>query len=337
MCEFIGTGLSVGTNKNVVNILRSLVEDENCVAYVPYDYIAAKTGREKDPAVHYLPKEQGRPMQIIDMVAHKERFNFSVKCLVDVMVEVQEQGSTELKRMKVWRNYNVVRDGQLVMDHIAAKLSKEVWEDYRKCGDILWIGDARPVNDTDTYDAEFAYTIRFTDLPNGDNETTSLPIVSSNWARPNKLKFHNMLLEASRLREQVKQAKKVLKENNIPAKTFESSDVYKENVGYGGDKLGTTAQCVTYTILENPGYKTPKFESSDPAEDLYRMNKRLADLDFRCACIKWALETSVKKNSYEWSDMFCKKAGSPRAYQEAIVDIDGTSYRLERCVYLANI
>lgn len=338
MCEFIGAGFKEGVNKNVVNILRSLVEDKDCVAYIPYNYVLAKEGRSKDPKVHFPPKESGRPVAIIDMLAHKERFNFSVRCLADVKVEVEEEGRTLFRDMKVWRSYNIIRDGKLVIDHIAAKLSKEAWQVLLDGGDTLYFDDCRPVYENDDYLPDHVYTIKFRnvdeDCPDNNFE---IPLLSPNWARPNKLSFHHMLLEAGRLREQVKQAKKYLKENNIPQKSSSGNDVYKENISFYGNKKGETAPAVTYTILENPGFKPAKFESSNPADALYEMNNRIADLDFKCACIKWALETATKKNSYEWSDKFQKKAGSSKTYQEAIVDIDGTSYRLERCEFSVSI
>ena len=125
MRDFIGYGLSdEGPNKNVVNIIRVLVEAKDSIIYIPYSYMTEKTNKQKDPKLHFLPKESGRPLQIIDIQGHKERFNLSVKCLVDVKVEEGEESATQLVDKKVWRNYNIIRDGDLVIDHLIAKLSR---------------------------------------------------------------------------------------------------------------------------------------------------------------------------------------------------------------------
>ena len=329
MRDFIGYGLAdEGPNKNVLNIIRVLVEDKDSTIYIPYDYMTEKTNKERDPKLHFLPKESGRPLQVVDVQGNKERFNLSVKCLVDVKVEVAENEGTEnevinLVDKKVWRNYNIFRDGELVIDHIVAKLSENAFNELKAAGGILYLGDKELTNGF-PYDATMIYTIRF----NG------LPLVSCNWARPNALNFHEMLLKSQRLAEQIKQGKKYIKENIAFVNEPEDDTIYKENVSYNNNKVGKEVPCVTYTIVENPGYKVPKFEASQTVvKDVDRMKKEQNDLDFKCFCIKWALETSVKKNSYTWGDLYQKRKNSSKYYQETIVDIDGVSYRLERCQY----
>ena len=134
--------------------------------------------------------------------------------------------------------------------------------------------------------------------------------------------------------QDVKQGKRYIKENNIPSVTNLDSDIYKEQVTYNHNKLGKTVNCVTYSILENPGYKIPKYEAKQTVvEDIKELEKTLKDLNFRCFCIKWALETSIKKNSYDWSELYQKRPGSSKYYQEAIVNIDEVEYRIERRQY----
>lgn len=328
MRDFIGTGISeTGPNKNVINILRVLVEDKNSTVYVPFNYAAERGDRSKDPRVHFPAKESGRPMQIMDIQGHKERFNFSVSCLVDVKVEypvsADPDAPMELRDKKIWRTYSIVRDGELVVEAVVAKLSESAYNELRDAGDILFLNDVL-VTESLLYDSSAVYTIKL----------SGLPIVSSNWARPNALNFHKMLRESARLSSKLTVIKKYLKENNVPT-SEESSDIYTETVAdYSSSNSSKTVECVTYTISERPGYTAPKY-SSFSAEDYKTTNTQLKDMAFKCACIKWAIESAIshRRSPYEWSEAYQKMAGSSRYYQEAIVEIDGVSHLLERCVY----
>ena len=330
--DFIGSGLSdSGTNKNVVNILRLLTEDKESTLYIPYNYVAAKLDRSSDPRVHFPPKESGRPMQVVTLTSNQERFNFSVTCLADVKVEYETADGTELLDKKVWRTYSIIKDGKLYVDKMAAKLSEDAY-DQLVDADILMIGDTRISADY-KYDESAVYTL---DLSN-------IPLVSSNWARPNVLGFHKMLRDSQRTADMLKQAKKVLKE----AKSAHADElqevvddsIYTESIQSYGSPTGEKVDCVTYTIIENPGYSADKYSASDNIQcmqsDVKSLSSKLEELRFKCACIKWAIESSRshRKSAYEWSDVYQKRAGTSKFYQEAIVDIDGQSYRLEKCMY----
>lgn len=328
MRDFIGTGIAeTGPNKNVINILRVLVEDRNSTVYIPYNYIAEKKDRSKDPRVKFPAKESGRPMQVVDIQGHKERFNFSVSCLVDVKVQYPENPGPEdeitFQDKKIWRTYSIVRDGELVVDTIVAKLSEQSYNDLRDSGNILSIGDTI-VTPNMKYDPEMIYNIKL----------AGLPIVSYNWARPDALGFADMLYEQQRLSSKMTQIKKYLKENNIKTTTFDNN-IYTESIqDYSNTSSGKTVECVTYTVLNRPGYVEPKYETSS-LEDYEATNTKLKDLSFRCACIKWAIETakSNRRSPYEWSDVYQKKSGSSKYYQETVVKIEGQDHLLERCVF----
>lgn len=329
MRDFIGTGISdQGPNKNVINILRVLVEDKDSTLYVPIKYLADKPGRGKDPRVHFPPKESGRPMQVVNLLGNQERFNFSLQCLVDVKVEYEEDGAVSLRDRKVWRTYGVIRDGELVMPEVVAKLSASAYDDLKSAG-ILYIDDMQ-VSDNLVYDSNIVYTIKLTDIP----------LISSNWARPNALNFHYMLREAQRASEQLKQMKKILKESNESQPSAETSDdIYTEaNRDYNSEKSGKSVECVTYSIIENPGYKTPKYEGI-VADDFKKTSNLIDSYRFKCACIKWAIESAMshRRSPYTWSDEFQKKANSARYYSETVVDIDGTNYRLQRCRFVKEV
>lgn len=327
--DFIGAGIAeTGPNKNVVNILRVLLEDKDTILYIPYNYIASKLDRSSDPRVHFPPKESGRPMQVKAITGNQERFNFSVTCLADVKVEYEtDDGKTELVDKKVWRTYSIIKDGKLHVETMAAKLSKSAYLDLLDTG-ILMLGD-KVIDGNYAYDDSAVYTLNFKDIP----------LVSSNWSRPNALGFHKMLRESQRVAESLKQAKKVLKEcKDARESSSTDSDIYTESIQSYGTTKGEVVNCVTYTIIENPGYVAPKYTGSgfDKAQaDVKALTSELETLRFKCACIKWSIEsaTTHRRNPYEWSDFYQKRAGTSKSYQDAIVDIDGVSYRLERCVY----
>lgn len=328
--DFIGSGIAdVGANKNVVNILRLLTEDEDSIVYVPYNYVASKLDRSSDPRVHFPPKESGRPMEVITLTSNQERFNFSVTCLADVKVEyTSEDGKIELKDKRVWRTYSIIKDGKLNVDTMAAKLSNDAYDHLIDTG-IVYLGDSK-VDSNYEYDPTVTYTLNFKDVP----------LVSSNWARPNALNFHKMLLESQRIADTLKQARKLLKESKVNkvASNDENSDIYTESIQSYGSSVGTSVDCVTYTIIENKDYKPVKYtndNSEDIEKDVKSLTSKLDNLRFKCACIKWSMESADnrRRNPYEWSNTYQKRAGTSKYYSDAIVDIDGVNYRLERCTY----
>ena len=328
MRDFIGSGIQdEGVNKNVINILRVVLEDDNSVLYVPYSYIADRQAKSSDSKVHFPPKYSGRPMQVIDILSNQERFNFSLQCLVDVKVEVEHGGVIELEDKKVWRTYHIVRDGELVMAELSAKLSESAYNDLVSAGVLSMSGTV--LTSAYKYDADAIYTIKLNDLP----------IVSPNWARPNALNFHKMLRDGERANSQLKQIKKLLKESGKTDTSDERSDVYTEVVqSYSSSKGDRQVECVTYSITENPGYKVPKYDGV-ASDDIKAVKNEVKDCRFKCACIKWAIESAMthRKSPYEWSEEYQKKAGSPKYYSETLVDIDGTPYRLERCRFTKTV
>lgn len=328
MRDFIGKGIrDDGVNKNVINILRVILEDSDSILYVPYSYIADRQEKSKDPKVHFPPKESGRPMQVIDILSNQERFNFSLQCLVDVKVEIEHEGVIELEDKRVWRTYNIVRDGELVMNELSAKLSENAYKDLVSANVLALSGV--DITDAYKYDADTVYSIKL----------AALPIVSSNWARPYVLNFHKMLRDGERANNQLKQIKKVLKESGKSDTSDARSDVYTESVQpYSSARGDRGVECVTYTIIENPGYKTPRYEGV-ASDDIKSVKNEVKDYRFKCACIKWAIESAMthRKSPYEWSDEYQKKSGSPKYYSETLVDIDGTSYRLERCRFTKTV
>jgi hypothetical protein len=116
--KWIGRGfIANGTNCNVLNLLRILVEDSESKVYIPSDYKVGSRVRI-DKNVYYNPKDINNPVEVVGIRTNQSRFNFSLLCLKPVMVDIDG----ELVSKKVWRNYNVIRDGKLVINKIYAKL-----------------------------------------------------------------------------------------------------------------------------------------------------------------------------------------------------------------------
>ena len=122
----------------------------------------------------YLEGETPQPVEkaVYKKAAEVEHFK---KYLLVAENEGTENEVIKLVDKKVWRNYNIFRDGELVIDHIVAKLSENAFNELKAAGGILYLGDKELTNGF-PYDATMIYTIKF----NG------LPLVSCNWARPNK-------------------------------------------------------------------------------------------------------------------------------------------------------
>lgn len=327
--DFIGEGLTDSKyNKNVVNILRTLIEDKDCTVYIPYDYVVGRSNKQADPRVHFAPKESGKPVQVISITDHKTRFNFSLTCLVDVQVEFCDSwsdgpfptGSSDvyLKPMKVWRTYTVVRDGKLNISQLVVKLSQDAFNQLRDAGNILFI-DNCPVNSLTSYYPNTLYTLNLSDLS----------IVSSNWARPSALNFGSMLLHYQALAESIKKAKKELDLSSIQAESDNS--IYTEHVTYNKSAVDsaerTYADAVEYTLIDDPTHVNAIVDAAS-----YKAAVTLADtLRFKCNCIKWAMESATKKNGIDWGEEYQKKVGSSKWYSQALVEINGVSYRLQRC------
>ena len=90
--EWIGKGIKNlvkgSPNANVINILRSLIEDENCICYIPLSYASEKK-TTSDPKIHFNPIEAGKTITATAIQSNQERFNISITGEVDVFVEYE--------------------------------------------------------------------------------------------------------------------------------------------------------------------------------------------------------------------------------------------------------
>ena len=160
MKKWIGKGLKNlvkdSPNLNVINILRSLIEDKDSVCYIPLSYISERK-TNLDPKVHFQPIESGKTIVVKSITSHRERFNFSISGEVDVYVEYENNGIVELVPKKIFRTYTIIRDGKLAIDYIIAKLSKSAFEELKNAGVLYYNG--QQVLDNHTYISTFLYKV----------------------------------------------------------------------------------------------------------------------------------------------------------------------------------
>lgn len=333
MKEYIGMGIKpTGPNLNVINVLRSIVEDKESIAYVPYDYKKESSRYSRDSRVHFLPLESGCPMKIVDITSNKERFNFNILGMLDVMVEFQDfNGDIELKQKKIWRQYSVIRDGHLNIDYILAKLSEETFRDLREAR-ILWYNGVQvPLNHK--HNKDFIYKVSLKDIP----------LISLNWAQPVNIGLYNMILDEEMYGRYIKEIKKILKDrsdyNKYNAEEIDSEFYQEDNIYLKEDKKDNKVEvkCVTYSIDKEKNISFDcKFEDMDtPALEnaLKDFKSFKKNSGFGSRCVIWAIEMSKKKGSYNWSDVYQKKSGSSKSYQDTYINVNGEKVKLTRCEY----
>lgn len=339
MKKWIGEGLkSEGTNKNVLNILRTLVEDEESTVYVPYNYVKGYNDYkvEGDPRVHFYPAESGRPAKIMSVLSNSERYNFSIVCLVDVLVEYYEGDKVELKQKKVWRTYNVVRDGKLVIDKVSVRLSKDAFESLRDA-DLLYYNGVK-VGHNHSYVKDFTYILHF----------ENIPIVSVNWAQPDRIGLCRMIMQDTFMSGVIKALKKIRSEfAPLEDTNYDDSEkeIYKESVEYvkNEEHDKESVDCLVYRI---PGYKyelgdedikTMKTVYKDyetVQKEIDRTKSALTRTRFLYRSVIYAIESTRLKGSFDWSEEEKLPRSKDKMVKRANVEMDnGKTVVLERISY----
>ena len=328
--KFIGEGLKVeGPNLNVINVLRVLVEDKGSIVYIPHGY-KKETSTSGDPKVHFNPVEAGKSIKVTDIQSNQERFNFSLTGLVDVMVE-QEIASGEvcLVPKKIWRQYNIIRDGKLMMDYIVCKLSEEAFTNLRNAGILYYNGVAVPNNHI--YVPDFLYKVVLKDIP----------LISLNWAQPVNIGLYDYMIEEQELMAKLKILRSLIKEYKADGQTLpeKNSDIYVEAYS-GSEKVEPTgtAKCVVYSLVDVPEFDLSGYEERFPSlvyaeAEKKKLSDRLSDIRFISRCIILAIEESKKKGSYDWSELEKVPRSKNKMRQYATIDVDGKKIGLTRTVF----
>lgn len=337
--KFIGEGLNGkinSPNTNVLNVLRALVEDKDSTVYISNSYVNGSTWSSSgDPRVHFLPTDCGKKITVVGIQSNEERFNFSLNGIVDVLVEYpREDGTVELKDKKVFRTYNIIRDGELTMDSISAKLSEDSFNKLREIGILYYNGVKVPENHD--FKPDYVYRI----------ELTSLPLISCNWAQPVHIGLYELMIRENYIANWVKIAKKILKDNpELASSNNEESDFYTEQTAGSYEKTENLKEvdCIQYTIKSNEKAPLTDEEIMNYFEELINfvdfpkyikeLNKQLKDIRFKKRCIVYAIENTAKKGSYEWSDMFAVPRSKNKMRQEAEIEVNGQKCILQRTVY----
>lgn len=340
MKKFIGEGLKCsGPNRNVLNILRLLVEDEDCTVYVPYNYVRGSNNYvpSGDPRVHFYPAESGRPARVMSLKSNSERYNFSIVCLVDVLVEYYEDDKVELRQKKVWRTYNVVRDGELSIDKVSAKLSESAFESLRDA-DLLYYNGVK-VGHNHSYVKDFTYIIKFDDVP----------IVSLNWAQPERIGLCDLILKDTDLSEKLKVLRKI--RNDFPKPQYDDaeSDIYSETVEYvkNEDKETKQVDClvyripeykVKYTAEEIDNVKNSYGSYEEISKDIKSMESQLSRVRFMYRSVIYSIESTKLKGSFGWGEEEKLPRSKDKMVKRAeISNSAGNKYIIERLSYKKSV
>lgn len=345
--SFIGYGLkrkdenkAYNPNFNVVNIMRSLIEDKNNVIYIPFDYKKGSSSKTFDPAMHFLPAEAGRPLWVSGIQSNQERFNFSFTGTVDVGVEVaNEDGTTKIVMKKVFRNYNVIRDNDLVIKSLKAKLSPQSFEDLRD-SEVLWYKESM-VPKSHVYSSDFVYEIKL----------DGIPLVSHNWAQPNQIGLYEYMEEENLLASRIKALKELIKQYKLEGQYLPSepgdSEFYNETYSHVDSNKPTEEIEVPCVVYEFNSIKKIEFDMDilrkeyptivKASREQKDLNKRLINIRFIMRCVVFAIEESYKKGSYDWTEPELVKRSKEKYEQFAKVLYYGVEMTLRRLSYKKKI
>lgn len=332
--EWIGKGLKHlvpgSPNLNAINILRSLIEDDNCICYIPLSYAAEKK-TTTDSKIHFNPIEAGKTIAATSIQSNQERFNFSVTGEVDVYVEYDnEDGTIRLEPKKIFRTYTIIRDGELTIDYIVAKLSEDTFNDLRNAGILYYNGIKVPENHN--YVPEFLYKIVLKDIP----------LISLAWAQPDNIGLYEYLDMENKLSNTLKEVnslfKKFKEEGQVVPTSFEDSIYYNEGY-YGEEKIGNKklVECVVYEVKNENEIIKEYIEActniTEASKIKKEINKKLKNIRFINRCVTWAIELSKNKGNYDWSELEKLPRTKEKYAQYCTVKGWGRTYELKRMIY----
>lgn len=332
--EWIGKGIKGlvpgSPNLNTINILRSLIEDENCICYIPLSYAAEKK-TTSDSKIHFMPVEAGKTITATSIQSNQERFNFSVTGEVDVYVEYENDDNTiRLEPKKIFRTYTIIRDGELTIDYIIVKLSEDTFNDLRNAGILYYNGVKVPENHR--YVPEFLYKVVLKDIP----------LISLAWAQPDNIGLYEYLDNENKLANTLKEVNALIKkykEEGQVSYVFPEDSIYYNEGYYGEEKVGDKklVECVVYEVKnENvviQEYIDKCINLTEATKIKKEINKLLKNIRFINRCVIWAIELSEKKGSYNWSELAKIPRTKEKYAQYCEVKGWGRTYELKRTIY----
>ena len=311
----IGKGLTTiknSPNLNVLNILRALIEDDNCEVYIPLGY-AKERYAEYQENIIFNPIEAGVTMKVHSLSSHQERMNFSIGGTIQVYVEhVDECGNIEYLSDTVYRTYNVIRDGELNMSYVIARVSEDGFKLLAKSG-VLYMNEIQ-MTENHKYLPNFLYKVNL----------TNIPLVSYAWAQPQQCAFIESLKRESILANTLKKVNQIIKENDY---SKNNSSFYSTKNSYA---LEVEAQCVVYGLTKSiDDVDEELIAQCVDAESTYHIknmiNSELKSVRLKNRVITFAME---KHSHIAWGDVVTKPR-SNKQYQYALVE----NVEIERIEY----
>ena len=299
--SWIGEGLKAANswNFNIINILRTIIEDDDCVCYIPLSYTKERE-TNPDSRVHFNPIEAGKTIIATGIQSNQERFNFSITGNVDVYVEYEnEDGTVSLVPKKVFRTYTIIRDGKPTIEYIVAKLSKETFDNLRNAGVLYYNGNKVPENHQ--YIPTFLYKIMLKDVP----------VISLAWAQPTQIGLYDNLVKENHYANTLKELNKKIKQYKEEGQTLiaNGDDIYYTEQ-YNGEtkiKTGEKVNCVVYKVKDDKQIIQEHIDNAINLEhatiEKSKVNNILKKLRFINRCVIWAIETSKEKGSYNWLEL----------------------------------
>ena len=332
--EWIGKGIKnlvkYSPNANVINILRSLIEDENCICYIQLSYSAEKK-TTTDSRIHFNPVEAGKTIMATSIQSNQERFNISITGEVDVYVEFEnEDGTVRLEPKKIFRTYTIIRDGKLTIDYIVAKLSEDTFNDLRNAGVLYYNGVKVAPNHL--YVSEFLYKVQLNELP----------VISYAWAQPIQIGLYENMDMENKLSNTLKEVNKIIKkfkEEGQIIPTFPEDSMYYNEPYLGEERKGdkVLCECIVYEIKnENEviqEYIDKCVNIIEATKVKKELNKKLKNIRFINRCVVFAIESSKTKGNYNWSEMVKIPRTKEKYCQTTTVPGLGKMYELKRINY----
>lgn len=279
--EFIGAGLKpAGPSHCVLNVIRALIEDPECVVYIPKNVYKRSGILTRDPRV--IENPHSRTLRVVGYVSNESRFNFSLRTLKDV--KVRPEGGGIPIDAHIYRTYNVILDGNLHLSELQATLSEETFE---------LLKEAEVIPTDKLYDASHAYTLNL----------RNLRLISTNWANPGTLGLVPLLREEADLEVLQTVLNTQLRQLDYEQRELRDNIYHpKENPVEGVVCEYYTAPCVEIRLMR---YKAAlaadvsNFTAQQTETQVRKIRRRLGVVRFLTRAITFAMET-VGSTSIKW-------------------------------------
>lgn len=274
--KFIGEGLKPrGPSHCVLNALRVLIEDQGNRVFIPPKGYKRSGLLTRDPNVIESPG--GRNLQVVGYVSHSERLNFSLRCLKDIKVRLDNGRVADKKE---FRTYNVILDGNLHLPELEATLTEDSFQELQRAGVI----------DKDLkYSATKYYKVDF----------RGLKMVSSNWASPATLGLVDLLREEKGLEAEQTALNARLKSLSRPL-TEEGDDIYRGNYKVAeGVKVETyQASCCDIRLMKHKAnsYDVSSLTAEQALARVREVRQRLVVVRFLSRSIIFAMQIIGSKS-----------------------------------------